>query len=193
MWLFIIGLAATPALLQSQAGIGFSPILSGSMSPAADAGDLFLTKVVKASTLEVGDIITVHNQVTGTFYAHRIVEIRDANSILRILTKGDANPIIDQDPYLISPNGEVSKEIFLVPWVGAPLIYLTSFEGRQVATILLVIANVLGLFFLLFRKKIAANFGNERVYKELYADERTTSEHYRKLIDHLKMIEIEKI
>ncbi len=192
MWIFIMGLVATPSLLQSQAGIGFSPVLSGSMSPAANAGDLFLTKVVKASTLRVGDIITVHNQVTGTFYAHRIAEIGTANSVLRILTKGDSNPIIDQDPYVISPMGEVSKEFFVVPWVASPMIYLTSFQGRQAGIIFLVISNVLVIFFLLFRKKIKTYFGNERVYKELYSDERTTSEHYRNLIDHLKMIETEK-
>ena len=110
MWIYLIGPAATPALLQSQAGIGFSPILSASMSPAANAGDLFLTKVVRASTLKFGDVITVRGQVTGTIYAHRIVEMRNADSVLRIPTKGEANPIIDQDPYIISPQGDLSKK-----------------------------------------------------------------------------------
>jgi signal peptidase I len=192
IWIFTLGLIGVPSLLHSQAGIGFSPILSGSMRPAANPGDVFLTKVVKASTLRVGDIITVHNQVTGTFYAHRIAEIRTANSVLRILTKGDANPTIDQDPYLISPMGKVSKEFLVFPLVGRPMVYATSFQGRQAATIFLVTSNVLGIFFLLFRKKNKINFGNERVYKELYSDERTTSEHYRNLIDHLKIIELER-
>jgi signal peptidase I len=192
IWIFTLGLIGTPSLLHSQAGIGFSPILSGSMRPAANPGDVFLTKVVNASTLRVGDIITVHNQVTGTFYAHRIAEIRTANSVLRILTKGDSNPTIDQDPYLISPKGKVSKEFFVVPLVGRPMVYAASFQGRQAATTLLVTSNVLGIFLLLFRKKIKTNFGSERVYKELYSDERTTSEHYRNLIDHLKIIEMER-
>lgn len=192
IWIFTAGLIVAPSLLHSQAGIGFSPILSGSMRPVAKAGDVFLTKVVKASTLEVGDVIAVHNQVTGTFYAHRIVEIRTANSVLRILTKGDSNPTIDQDPFLISPKGEVPREFFVIPLVGRPMVYATSFQGRQAATIFLVTSNVLGIFFLLFRKKIKSTFGNENVYKELYADERTTSEHYRNLIDHLKSIEMEK-
>jgi signal peptidase I len=192
IWIFTVGLIAAPSLLHSQAGIGFSPILSGSMRPVANPGDVFLTKVVKASTLRVGDIIAVHNQVTGTFYAHRIAEIRTANSVLRILTKGDSNPTIDQDPFLISPMGKVPREFFVIPLVGRPMVYLTSFQGRQAATIFLVTSNVLGIFFLLFRKKIIINFGSERVYKELYSDERTTSEHYRNLIDHLKIIEMEK-
>lgn len=192
IWIFTVGIILTPTLLHSKAGIGFSPILSGSMNPAANTGDLFLTKVVKASTLKVGDIITINNQVTGTFYAHRIFEIRNENSLLRILTKGDANPTIDQDPYLISRNGDVSREFFVLPKIGRPMIYATSFQGRQIATMLLVISNVLGLIFLLFRKKSKENFGHERVYKELYSDERNKNEHYGKLIDQLKKIELEK-
>ncbi len=189
--IFIVGLIATPSLLQSQAGIGFSPILSGSMRPAVNVGDVLLTKVVKASTLRVGDIIIVHNQVGTFYYAHRIAEIRTANSVLIILTKGDSNPTIDQDPYVISPTGEISKEFFVVPLVGSLMTYITSFQGRQFSTILLVVANVLGVFFLLFRKKII-NFAREIFYKDLYMDERATSDNYRNLIDHLKTIEMEK-
>ncbi len=193
IWIFATGLIAAPSLLYSQSGIDFSPILSGSMRPAANVGDVFFTKTVKASTLRVGDIITVYNQVAGTFYAHRITEIRTVDSLLRILTKGDSNPTIDQDPLLLSPISEISKEFFVLPpMVGRPLVYLWSYQGRQASTIFLVGANVLAIFFLLFRKKIKANFGNERVYKELYSDERTTSEHYRNVIDHLKEIEVEK-
>lgn len=192
VWAVIAGLIVAPSLLHSQAGIGFSPILSGSMHPAGNTGDLFLTKVVEASTLKVGDIITVNNQVTGTFYAHRIVDLRTVNGLLRILTKGDANPTIDQEPYLISPRGQVSKEFFVLPLIGRPMIYLTSFQGRQAATMLLVVSNVLGIFFLLFRKQSKTDSKNEQVYKELYSDERSKSEHYRNLIDHLKSIELEK-
>ncbi len=191
-WIFIMGLIAAPSLLHSQAKIGFFPVLSGSMSPTANTGDLFLTKVVEASTLRVGDIITVNNQITGTFYTHRIAEIRTADSVLSIMTKGDANPTIDQYPYVTSSIGGVSKEFFMVPLVGRSMIYLTSFQARQTAIIFLVASNVLGIFYLLFRKKIKANFGSEKVYKELYSDERVTSEHYRNLIDQLTITEMER-
>ncbi len=192
IWIFITGLIASPSLLYSQSGIDFSPILSGSMRPVANVGDVFLTKAVKASTLKVGDIITVYNQVAGTFYAHRIAEISTVKSELRILTKGDSNPTIDKDPLLISPISEVSKELLVVPpLIGRPLVYLWSFHGRQAATIFLVVSSALAIFFLLFRKKII-DFAREKVYKELYSDERTTSEHYRNLVAHLKEIEMEK-
>jgi hypothetical protein len=50
----------------------------------------------------------------------------------------------------------------------------------------LVLANILGLFAFLFRKKIVASFTPERVYKELYIEERRNSQQYRELIDNLQ-------
>jgi hypothetical protein len=44
----------------------------------------------------------------------------------------------------------------------------------------------LGLFALLFRKKIVASLTPERVYKELYNEERKNNEQYRELIASLQ-------
>jgi hypothetical protein len=48
------------------------------------------------------------------------------------------------------------------------------------------LANVLALFAFLFRKQIVANLTPERVYKELYLEERRNTEQYRDLIDNLQ-------
>lgn len=56
-----------PSVLHSQLGIGFSPVLTGSMRPYAHPGDLFVTENTKASALKVGDIISIHSQSTGVF------------------------------------------------------------------------------------------------------------------------------
>jgi hypothetical protein len=56
-----------------------------------------------------------------------------------------------------------------------------------------VLANILGLFAFLFRKRIVANFSSERVYKELYTEERYKSEQYREIIENMhEALEIEK-
>ena len=72
VWLLLMGAVLAPSLLHSQLGIGFSPILTGSMRPAAQPGDVYITAEVKASTLRIGEVIAIHNQVTGVFYSHRI-------------------------------------------------------------------------------------------------------------------------
>jgi signal peptidase I len=169
-WMLVMAAVIAPSILHSQFGIGFSPILTGSMRPTAAPGDVFVTSTVKASTLKVGDIIAIHNQVTGVFYSHRIQEIRNENGLLRIITKGDANSLPERDPYLIAPQGLVAKEVFKVKWVGRPMVYLTSVQGRNTALSALVIANVLALLYFLFRKEQKKHSNGEKIYRDLYAE-----------------------
>lgn len=165
--LFIVA----PSVLHSQVGIGFSPVLTGSMRPYAHPGDLMVTKITKASNLKVGDIISIHSQDTGVFYAHRIVRISMQNGQLRIVTKGDANPTPEVTPFMVGPNQPVSRNIMRILWIGRPLVYLTSIQGRQAALSLIVIANVIALILFLFRKKIhAANPTSLHVYKDLFVE-----------------------
>lgn len=181
-----ISLAVAPAILTSEFGYGFSPILTGSMEPAANPGDVFLTRLTPASTLRVGDIIAVNNQTTGVYYSHRIAEIRDFNGALRIITKGDANESADRDPFIVSRIAQVSIVEKTIPYIGRPMVYMNTVQGRRTAASFLVVANTLGLFAFLFRKKIVASLTPERVYKELYIEERRNNQQYRDLIDNLQ-------
>lgn len=183
---FTLSLAIAPAILTSKFGYGFSPVLTGSMQPTANPGDVFLTRLAPASSLHDGDIIAVNNQSTGVYYSHRIVEIRDYNGSLRIITKGDANQSADRDPFIVSPYAQVSLVIKTIPYIGRPMVYMNTVQGRQTAASFLVLANILGLFAFLFRKKIVSSFTPEKVYKELYAEERRNNQQYRELIDNLQ-------
>ena len=179
-------IAVMPAILTSKFGFGISPILTSSMEPMAHPGDVFVTRLVPSKTLKLGDIIAVNNQVTGTYYSHRIQELRVEGGAFRIITKGDANSEVDLDPFLISVKGQVSKVIGTVPYLGRPMVYMNTMEGRRSAANFLVVANVLALIAFLFRKKIIENLNPERVYKELYVEERHTNQQYRDLIDSLR-------
>lgn len=193
IWIFVTALLATPNLLYTQSGIGFSSVSSGSMKPVMNAGEVLLTKNVRASTLKVGDIINVYNQVAGTHYSHRIVAIHASGSGIEFVTKGDANSANDAISLLVLPTDAVHKEYLIFPpWAGRILVFLWSNEVRKISLIFLAFSYVVILFLLLFRKKIKENFGHEKVYKELYSEERATSAHYKKVLDHLKEIESEK-
>lgn len=170
-----------PSVMHSSFGIGISPILTGSMRPYAQPGDVFVTKTTKASNLKVGDIISVHSEATGVFYAHRIVKITTQSGLLRIITKGDANANPEVDPFMVGPNKPVSSNIMRVKWLGRPLVYLTSIQGRQAALSLMVLANLIALFLFLFRKKTQAiDPLTVKVYKELYAEAQDIKEQKEK-------------
>jgi hypothetical protein len=66
------------------------------------------------------------------------------------------------------------------------MVYMNTVQGRQTAATFLVIANLLALFAFLFRKKIVASLTPERVYRELYMEERQRSQQYREHIDNLQ-------
>jgi len=172
---------AAPSVAHSQFGIGFSPILTGSMRPYASPGDLFVTKTTTASNLKVGDIILVTSQSTGVFYSHRIVKISKVNNAIRIVTKGDANAAPEVTPFLVGANEQVPRNVARVKWIGRPLVYLSSVQGRQAALALIVIANLIALVFFLFRKKeVEVNPVSAVVYKDLYAEERSIKEKIEK-------------
>ena len=181
-----LSVALLPAILTSIYGYGVSPILTGSMQPAANPGDIYLTRLAPSTALRVGDVIAVNNQSTGTYYSHRIAEIREYNGLLRIVTKGDANESADRDPFIVSRYAKVSLVVATVPYLGRPMVYMNTVQGRQAAASFLVLANILGLFAFIFRKKIVASLTPERVYKELYIEERRNNQQYRELIDNLQ-------
>ena len=187
VWAFSLLLVALPSVLHSVAGIGISPILTGSMRPYAQPGDIFITKTTKATQLHVGDIIAVHSATTGVMYAHRIVEITKYSGLIRIITKGDSNQVAERDPYLASPNAGVPRNIVRVKWIGRLMVYLNSIQGRQAGLGFLVGANVLVLMKFVFRKRLPKTSKLEETYRELYMEEMLKVQANQELLNHMNI------
>lgn len=188
-WSFALAVVLAPSVLHSQYGVGISPILSGSMRPFSEPGDAFLTMNTVASTLKVGDIVSLRAEGSDDYYAHRIIEIRYQSGLLRITTKGDANQFAEEDPYLITPDESVPRTVINIKYLGSVLVYVSSLQGRQAALTLIVFANFIGLLYFLFRKKIKHVISdNEKIYKDLFNEsnhnvqiERKKAQTYRQL------------
>lgn len=79
-------------------GYSLSFVLTPSMEPAIDAGDLILSRDVDPSDLKVGDIVTFEASIpSGSTtrterITHRVVAIDEAGGVLTFTTKGDNNP-----------------------------------------------------------------------------------------------------
>lgn len=78
---------------------GYSPVivLSGSMSPEFEAGDMILLKTVDAEDVEKDDIICFFSEGSKeTATTHRVMEVqKDEEGNPVFVTKGDANPTED--------------------------------------------------------------------------------------------------
>jgi len=114
----VLFMAVSPVI-----GFRFDPVLSGSMSPNFDNGDLVISKSVDDEDIRVGDVIVYRH--AGMLICHRVVALdAEANWIQ---TKGDANE--GPDPYTISYDDVVSEVGVVVPSIGHAVLFLKSVYG----------------------------------------------------------------
>jgi len=132
-WPFVLLLAVlmlVPVTLQSFAGVGFAQVLSGSMEPKLNVGDVAVTVQTKASELEAGNVVSLVDTATNQKYMHRIIYVyRDAGYVL-IHTKGDNNPVMDDARAFVSENQTVPKLVTKLPGTASTFAYVNSATGR---------------------------------------------------------------
>lgn len=113
--LVFLFLAIGPRVLGYQA----STMLTGSMAPLINPGDVVVTVPTPIADVKVGDIITYHIPVEDQrVETHRITEITaTADGGVAVQTKGDANNGID--PWIATLQGKtVDKQVATIPYVG---------------------------------------------------------------------------
>jgi signal peptidase I len=123
---------------------GYRPVAvySGSMVPELPVGSLAADRVVPASSVHVGDVITFADPyVAGKLVTHRVVAVIRTPRGLAYRTRGDANP--RRDPWTIRLPERVGRVSFDVPWAGYALAYAKAREVR-IALILLTSFTLLG-------------------------------------------------
>lgn len=110
-------------------------VLSGSMRPIMDPGDVIVATPIRNTDLKVGDVVTYHVP-TGDHHlvTHRVIEIVEAGDYPIIRTQGDANDTVDQLARLKQPT--VWKTRLVVPRLGYLLIWLRSPAMRIIGSML---------------------------------------------------------
>ncbi|RXR25679.1 signal peptidase I [Oerskovia turbata] len=106
-------------------------VVSGSMIPTYEVGDGIVSRRVPASTLEVGDVVSVFTR-DGVLVTHRVVQVEDGPGDARTLTlRGDNNPVDDPEPYVVEdalvpmvriPGARDAVEVLRRPAVGIPIV-----------------------------------------------------------------------
>ncbi len=155
----------------SIAGYQMYVVLSGSMSPAFDAGSIVMVQPVEAREVSVGDVITFRDPTDNkTFVTHRVVAI-DTEDGLSFITKGDANSVEDFEP--VPDDNVVGMVQMSVPYAG----YIVSFARTKKGLLSLVI--VPGVLIILFelRNLLAYSAAMEKEKKaKLAAEAESASE-----------------
>ena len=124
------------------AGLKPVAVYSGSMRPTLGVGSLAVDRVVPASSVRVGDVITFNDPyVKGRLVTHRIARIVHTDHGIAYRTKGDFNKT--RDPWAIQLPGKVGRVAFDVPLAGYVLYYAHTREIRSLLLIVFLI-TVLG-------------------------------------------------
>ena len=128
-------------------------VLSGSMSPAFEAGGLVVVRPAEAEEIVVGDIITYREPgAEETLTTHRVVVVERENG-LQFITKGDANEVIDQDP--VPAENLVGKVLFAIPYAG----HVADFAQSTAGLVTLVI--IPGLLIIAFEARNLLRYAAE--------------------------------
>lgn len=119
---------------------GYEPfiVLSGSMTPSYQVGDLVYVRETDPEKIEPGMTITYVMDESSVIVTHRVVEADRVNRCF--YTKGDANK--DRDGRSVSYENVVGVVGFSIPYLGYVAEYLQSTPGRVNALALLVLAVI---------------------------------------------------
>ncbi|POG54348.1 signal peptidase I [Haloferax marisrubri] len=129
-------------------------VLSGSMSPTFDAGDVVVVRDVPPADISEGDIIT-YREAGSTItdertdrVTHRVVAVDRSGDSPVFRTKGDANEDVDSDP--VAADRVVGRVWFHVPYLGLASQFAQSRLGLVLFVILpgalLVVTELYSLY-----------------------------------------------
>lgn len=143
-------------------GYQTSTMLTGSMSPLINPGDVVVTVPVAVKDLKVGDIITYHIPADDQrVETHRIIDLTvNSQGTASVRTKGDANN--GADPWTATlAGGQVDRQVFTVPYLGNairalrdPAVLKVLMYGAPAALVVMVLVSI-------WRKKPASGNSSE--------------------------------
>ncbi|WP_297467889.1 signal peptidase I [Thermococcus sp.] len=105
-------------------------VLSGSMEPYFNPGDMVLIEPVNVEDVQIGDVVAFHpawvkSGGRDTLYTHRVVGVVRNATGLYFLTRGDNNE--ENDPEPIPAQNVVGRVILVIPYLG----YLTRHNPNR--------------------------------------------------------------
>ncbi|BDV32066.1 signal peptidase I [Microbacterium terricola] len=90
-------------------------VASGSMSPGIRTGDLLFATPTPASEVAVGEVTTLHSEVTGKLVTHRVIEITRSGDTVSVRMQGDANQAADPEAYVVDADASVWQPTWTIP------------------------------------------------------------------------------
>jgi signal peptidase len=119
--------------------LGYFPmvVLSDSMTPTLESGDLIIYKKISPENASVGDIIVFYDPQDSshqTLVTHRIIEIVTSGSETSFRTKGDANNT--EDSSLVPQSEMIGIYKNRIPNMGNAVLFLQTTKGMLICIVI---------------------------------------------------------
>ncbi len=101
-------------------------VLSGSMAPAIETGDVVAVAPIAPASARVGDVVTFEHH--GKLTSHRARAIERRGDEVLFTTQGDANT--GQERWKVPADGRIGRVVYRVPKLGFALARIQSPAGR---------------------------------------------------------------
>lgn len=130
--LFLMAVTLLATLLIGRAmGLSAATVLSGSMTPRLQVGDLVVSREISPGELAVGQVVTFTHP-SGETITHRVTDVEARGSTWLVGTKGDANR--GGEDWAVREDSRVGLMVLAVPHAGAWLSELSVGPLRAVLT-----------------------------------------------------------
>ena len=126
--------------------LGWRPytVLTGSMRPGIQPGDVVMDKPVQISAAHVGDVVTFSDPGRdGALVTHRIRSITRGPVQTDVETRGDANNASER--WTIKTKDRVGRVVYVIPKVGHVAVALRNPAGIIVLVVLPILAIGFGI------------------------------------------------
>ena len=143
---FGIALAAVVTL---SAAFGYTSltVLSGSMAPVLQPGDVVVEKKIAPAEARPGDVVSFKApEHPSKVYTHRIVRMRVLDDQVQFVTRGDANTGVER--WSVQREGTIARVDLRVPKLG----YLTNSIGSKFGRLGFILVPALLLAFVELRR-----------------------------------------
>lgn len=121
---------------------GYQPyaVLSNSMSPQFETGDMVIIDQVNPDTIKLDDVIAFHQE--GKVITHRVTDIYTQDGNVSFATKGDNNNVVDEEA--VTADQVIGKQVFQLPKIG----YVMDFISSPIGLVSLIALPLIGYILL---------------------------------------------
>lgn len=121
-------------------GNKFFIVLTGSMSPSIEVGDLVVVKNVNPEDINQNDVITFASSSSDNITTHRVKEVLNEENNISYITQGDANNA--EDPIPVESELLLGKVNKVIPKVGTILLWIQNNIMKVLLGVIVVIVCI---------------------------------------------------